>query len=40
MGFARSQMSQQEFRDMIALTLTCRIDQRCVPTEAPGARNC
>jgi hypothetical protein len=27
-GFARSQMTQQEFRDMIALTLTCRIDQR------------
>jgi glucose-6-phosphate 1-dehydrogenase len=29
MGFARSKMSQQEFRDMIALTLTCRIDKRC-----------
>jgi glucose-6-phosphate 1-dehydrogenase len=30
MGFARSKMSLQEFRDMITLTLTCRIDQRCV----------
>ena len=29
-GFARSQMTLEEFRDMIALTLTCRIDQRCV----------
>jgi len=27
-GFARSQMTLEEFRDMIALTLTCRIDQR------------
>ena len=34
-GFARSQMSQQEFRDMIALTLTCRIDQRRVPPHPP-----
>ena len=30
MGFARSKMTQQEFRDMITLTLTCRIDTRCV----------
>ncbi len=30
MGFARSKMTLQEFRDMITLTLTCRIDQRCV----------
>jgi hypothetical protein len=29
MGFARSKMTQQEFRDMISLTLSCRIDQRC-----------
>jgi len=29
MGFARSQMTQQEFRDMILLTLSCRIDKRC-----------
>jgi hypothetical protein len=28
MGFARSKMTLQEFRDMISLTLTCRIDQR------------
>ena len=34
MGFARSKMTQQEFRDMISLTLTCRIDQRRVPAQA------
>ena len=35
MGFARSKMSQQEFRDMIALTLTCRIDKRCAVQRLP-----
>jgi len=40
MGFARSKMTQQEFRDMISLTLTCRIDQRCVRSalQRPSAR--
>ena len=33
MGFARSKMTQQEFRDMISLTLTCRIDQRRVQAQ-------
>jgi glucose-6-phosphate 1-dehydrogenase len=27
-GYARTQMSNQEFRDMISLTLTCRIDHK------------
>ena len=29
-GFARTKMTDEEFRDLIALTLTCRIDKEYV----------
>lgn len=30
-GYARSKMTDEDFREMIASTLTCRIDARYVP---------
>ena len=41
MGFARSKMTDDEFRELICENLTCRVDLKCarpLPCAAPGSR--